>query len=132
MSLLTLQNLPLLSHALLTLPAFLNFLHLSFNPHLLPPSQLPAILRNYSFLLLSTFLSTLTYASPAPSKRKDSLLSLSLAVYHLAPIARAAQRIWTQGEKAFQGERRMGGPGVHLIVHGFVGGGLIGKGLGWI
>lgn len=110
-------------HALLAIPPTLNFFVLSFKPHLLPPAQIPHILRNYSALLLSTALITFTFILKPES---DGWMAWALAVYHLAPITRAALRI-ESGEEIWT--REMGGPGVHLGLHLIVFWGLLIRGI---
>jgi len=47
----------------------------------------------------------------------------ALSVYHLAPLSRAASRIW-EGSGVYG--KGLGGPVVHLVVHGICFAGLVG------
>lgn len=156
---------PFLVHFLLAIPATINFYRLSrpskakpsapetntssdaSQPilpasHGLPDEQVSAVIRNYSFSLLSSCLTALTVyrwidrpASAFSHGLGSSIyndLAASLAVYHVGPILRAFGRIFA-GAGAGAGADRMvsarakdlGGPVVHLVLHVVVIGALI-------
>jgi hypothetical protein len=72
------------------------------------------MIRQYGVLLFVSVLISAIFAI-----RKVDITSrqvaAALAIYHLAPIVRAALRLWG-GETAWMPED-MGGPWVHLVVH---------------
>jgi hypothetical protein len=118
-------------HLLTETPASLSFL-------LAPHAQLPGaspdallILRNLGGLLLATNLVCLVLlASPASavSEQTMALLCVCLGTYHVWPIYRAWVRM---GRGGGGGEKVLGGPGVHFVVHVVCLGALVGVG-GWV
>jgi hypothetical protein len=118
-------------HLLTETPASLSFL-------LAPHAQLPGaspdallILRNLGGLLLATNLVCLVLlASPASavSEQTMALLCVCLGTYHVWPIYRAWVRM---GRGGGGGEKVLGGPGVHFVVHVVCLGALVGGG-GWV
>ncbi|KAJ9099581.1 hypothetical protein QFC20_005647 [Naganishia adeliensis] len=151
---------PFLMHFLLAIPATINFYFLSRPPkaqpsapettsneasqlaqptasHSLPDAQVGAVIRNYSFSLLSSCLTALTVYRwidrPAETFSHGlgasiyNDLAASLAVYHVGPILRALGRVF--GRSAGTGGDRLGkdlgGPVLHLVVHVVVMGALI-------
>ncbi|KAF3183592.1 hypothetical protein TWF225_000314 [Orbilia oligospora] len=136
---------PFIFHSLLEIPPslLLLFSPLSFVPHCSPrdANSLSPILRQYGAILLSSslvsfFLSItpddIFVTSNAEGWTLHKLSAVSIAFYHIFPIYRALKRV-QGGEKAviipFFGTggklKGMGGPGIHLITHLFVGGALL-------
>ena len=159
-----LSKTPFLLHFLLAIPATINF-YLSSRPpkaqpsapettsnessqlaqstasHGLPEAQVGAVIRNYSFSLLSSCLTALTvyrWIDRPPQTFSHGLgssiyndLAASLAVYHVGPILRALGRIFGRDEKR-GGDRPvstrakdLGGPVTHLVLHVVVIGALL-------
>ncbi|KAJ9109300.1 hypothetical protein QFC21_000629 [Naganishia friedmannii] len=159
---------PFLLHFLLAVPATINFFLLSrppkaqtpalnatanettqFEPpkpsHGLPDAQVGAVIRNYSFSLLSSCLTALTlyrwidHLPTAGSGRTGlgssmySDLAVSLAAYHIGPILRALGRIAGASVSSGVGGdqlvstrgKDLGGPVLHLVLHLAVMGGLV-------
>jgi hypothetical protein len=158
---------PFLLHFLLAVPATINFYLLSRPPkaqtpapnataneatglgtvipsHGLPDAQVGAVIRNYSFSLLSSCLTALTvyrwidHLPTAGSGRAGlgsslySDLAASLAVYHIGPILRALGRIVGASGGGGAGDqlvstrgKDLGGPVLHLVLHLAVMGGLV-------
>ncbi|KAJ9107830.1 hypothetical protein QFC19_002736 [Naganishia cerealis] len=161
---------PFLLHFLLAVPATVNFYLLSRPPkahprapsatadettqigaanpsHGLTDTQIGAVIRNYSFSLLSSCLTALTVYRwidhlPVAGSSKTGLgssiysdLAASLAVYHIGPILRALRRIFGasavgSGDQLVSTRGKdLGGPVLHLILHLAVMGGLVGEAL---
>lgn len=115
-----LSKLPFWLHILIELPASLNFF---FNPSeqlSSPAPQAHAIIKQYAVLLLVSNLISLIFAL-RPLDRTSRKVAGALALYHLAPLIRAASRIGND-----QYGMGLGGPIVHMIVHGLCFLGLIG------
>ncbi|KAH8884629.1 hypothetical protein GQ53DRAFT_751903 [Thozetella sp. PMI_491] len=110
---------PLVYHALLETAAALSYA-------LQPEAQLPgasddtkAVLLNYSGLLVSTNVLAAAFAWRPGFDGATRLVVGSLAIYHVFPIFRARAKI--QREAALRkGEKSkvLGGPQLHIIVHG--------------
>ena len=154
---------PFLIHFLLAIPATINFYLLSRPPkaatpapsasnetsqvasttplHGLPEAQISAVIRNYSFSLLSSCLTALTVyrwidrpASTTTTGLGSSIyndLAASLAAYHIGPILRALGRVFGS-RAAAEGDRLvstrgndLGGPILHLVLHVVVMGALL-------
>jgi hypothetical protein len=150
---------PFLVHFLLAIPATFNFYRLSRPvkaqpsaepntsneasqlapaPHGIPDEQVSAVIRNYSFSLLSSCLTAFTVYrwidrpaeifSHGLGSSIYNDLAASLAVYHIGPILRAAGRIvaGAQGDRMVSSRGKdLGGPLVHLVLHIVVMGALI-------
>ncbi|KUJ12287.1 uncharacterized protein LY89DRAFT_688036 [Mollisia scopiformis] len=107
-----LGRLPFWLHILIEFPASLNFF---FNPSEQLPSPGPqahAIIKQYAVLLLVSNLIAGIFAL-RPLDRTSRNVAGALAVYHLAPLVRAASRI---GNARYG--NGLGGPVVHVVVHG--------------
>lgn len=107
-----LGRLPFWLHILIELPASLNFY---FNPSEQLPSPAPqahAIIRQYAVLLLVSNIIAGIFAL-RPLDRTSRNVAGAFAVYHVAPLMRALSRVG----RANYGEG-LGGPVVHVIVHG--------------
>ncbi|KAG0651741.1 hypothetical protein D0Z07_1927 [Hyphodiscus hymeniophilus] len=109
-----LQHAPFWIHIILETPASLNFF---FNPSeqlSSPAPQAHAIIRQYAVLLLVSNLIALNFAL-GPLDQTGKNVALALSVYHLAPIFRAGSRILNGDHLYGHG---LGGPWLHLWVHG--------------
>lgn len=107
-----LGRLPFYLHILIETPASLNFI---LNPSEQLPSPAPqahAIIKQYAILLLVSVLIAGIFAL-RPLDRTSRNVAGALAVYHVAPLLRAVERA---GYGNFG--KGLGGPVVHLIVHG--------------
>jgi hypothetical protein len=157
------SKVPFLVHFLLAISATINFYLLSRPPkattpasttpnetsqlaapiplHSIPESQISAVIRNYSFSLLSSCLTALTVyrwidrsSFPTSTGLGSSIyndLAASLAVYHIGPILRAMGRVFGSTAGA-NGDRLvsmrgkdLGGPVLHLMLHVAVMGALV-------
>ncbi|TVY84535.1 hypothetical protein LSUE1_G000611 [Lachnellula suecica] len=101
-------------HLLIELPASLNFF---LNPAEQLSSaalQTHAIIRQYAVLLFTSSLVALIFAV-RPVDRTSRNVAGALAVYHLAPTVRALSRVFGGGIGYGKG---LGGPWIHLAVHG--------------
>lgn len=154
---------PFLVHFLLAIPATLNFYLLSRPPkataartttsnetselasttplHSIPDNQVGAVIRNYSFSLLSSCLTALTVyrwidrpSFPTSTGLGASIyndLAASLAVYHIGPILRALGRVFgsaagANGDRLVSARGKdLGGPVLHLVLHVVVMGALV-------
>jgi uncharacterized membrane protein len=107
---------PFLVHALLEIPASLNFL---LNPSgqlgVYSPQAHPVI-RQYAVLLLSSILIALSFALRDADELSGQVAG-ALAIYHLAPILRAAGRL--------TGRQAVWQPLLFLASHGFCLAGLL-------
>ena len=118
------QNFPFWLHILIETPASLNFF---FNPSQQlssPAPQAHPIIKQYAVLLLVSNLIALIFALHSLDHTSKNV-ALALSVYHLAPFVRATSRILA-GD--YQYGKGLGGPWVHLIVHGACFAALIGLG----
>jgi hypothetical protein len=154
---------PFLVHFLLAIPATINFYLLSRPPkaatppsttsnetsqlaatiplHGIPEAQVSAVIRNYSFSLLSSCLTALTVyrwidrtSFPTSTGLGSSIyndLAASLAVYHMGPILRALGRVYgstagANGDRLVSTRGKdLGGPVLHLVLHVVVMGALV-------
>lgn len=114
------HHLPFLLHAAIELPAGLKFT-------LSPLAQVPArsaspdialLFRSYGVLLLTTVALSLHFCFRPVYDGTSALFSLAMAAYHVSPIYRAFARI--RYGIGMDGPQRsvLGGPALHLIVHG--------------
>ncbi|KAB5583048.1 hypothetical protein GE09DRAFT_1211663 [Coniochaeta sp. 2T2.1] len=127
----SLSKTPLLLHAILEALASLSF---TLNPSAQLSStatdvEARLILRSYGGLLLSTSILCGGFYFRPGFDSATRLVAGSMGVYHLFPIARAWSRLRREGrtEKGKEGKKVLGGPGVHLLVHVAVLGGLVGS-----
>ena len=108
------MNIPFLLHILVEVPASFNFF---LRPSATLTVQQPhahAVIRQYALLLMTSDLIALIFIF-RPLDAVSNQIAGALGLYHLGPIVRAAWRIW-DGER--RGERELGGPWVHVVVHG--------------
>ncbi|KAH7410831.1 hypothetical protein BKA64DRAFT_365152 [Cadophora sp. MPI-SDFR-AT-0126] len=110
-------------HALLELPASLNFFFRPNEQLSSPAPQAHALIRQYAVLLMSSNIVALVFAF-RPVDEISRRVAGALAVYHAAPLVRAVGRIASKGEEYGKG---LGGPWVHAVVHA----GALGT-LGWL
>ncbi|KAH7346444.1 hypothetical protein BKA65DRAFT_502449 [Rhexocercosporidium sp. MPI-PUGE-AT-0058] len=106
-------NLAFLIHALLELPASLNFFFRPNEQLSSPAPQAHALIRQYAILLLSSNIIALIFAF-RPVDETSGRVAGALAVYHAAPLVRAVGRITSKEEGYGKG---LGGPWVHGVVH---------------
>lgn len=114
-------NIPLLLHILIELPASLNFF---FRPSATLAVEQPyahAVIRQYALLLMTSNLIALIFLYQPPDAVSRKIAG-AMALYHFGPLVRAGCRIW-DGER--NGEGGLGGPWVHMGLHGVCGGALI-------
>ncbi|KAH6679038.1 hypothetical protein B0J14DRAFT_579884 [Halenospora varia] len=109
-----LPALPFWLHIVIELPASLNFFFRPSEQLPTPAPQAHAVIKQYAVLLLSSNLIALIFAL-RPIDDMSKKVAGALAVYHLAPVFRAARRI--SGEKTQYGNG-LGGPWLHFAVHG--------------
>lgn len=115
-----LGRLPFYIHMLIETPASLNFF---FNPSeqlLSPAPQAHAIIKQYAILLLVSNLIALIFATRQLDRTSRNVAG-ALAVYHLAPLVRAVGRV---GDGRYG--KGLGGPVLHVMVHGVAFLGLFG------
>lgn len=120
----SLSKTPLLLHAILETLASLSF---TFNSTAQLPStatdlEARLILRSYGGLLFSTSILCGGFYFREAFDDATRLVAGSMAVYHIFPIARAWDRL--RRERG-EGQKVLGGPGVHLVVHLGLLGGLV-------
>jgi hypothetical protein len=128
------QHYPFLLHALIELPAALQFLLLPSRQLPSPAPQSHALIRQYALLLFSSVFIALAFAFPAfPTADGEggepletmilrSQVAAALALYHIGPIVRSVGRLkgrWRRGKGVVLCE-----PGLYLVVHLVVGGEL--------
>ncbi|KAL2069576.1 hypothetical protein VTL71DRAFT_14255 [Oculimacula yallundae] len=116
-------NLAFLIHALLELPASLNFFFRPNEQLLSPAPQAHALIRQYAVLLMSSNIVALIFAF-RPVDETSRRVAGALAVYHAAPLVRAVGRIRASGTGY---GKEFGGPWVHALLHS----GALGA-LGWV
>ncbi|KAG9243548.1 hypothetical protein BJ878DRAFT_510299 [Calycina marina] len=104
---------PFLLHALLETPAAINFLLRPLQQISTPAPQAEAIIRQYGVLLfVSVIIAAIFIKRPVDSASRH--VSGALALYHLAPTARAFSRILTGDVVSGSA---IGGPKLHVVVH---------------
>ncbi|KAG9231382.1 hypothetical protein BJ875DRAFT_469675 [Amylocarpus encephaloides] len=113
-------TLPFYLHALIELPASLNFFFRPSEQLPTPAPQAHAIIRQYAVLLFTSNVIALVFAL-RPIDDTSKLVAAALALYHMAPLVRATLRIG-RGDAYGQG---LGGPWGHFGVHGVCLGGLV-------
>jgi len=109
-------------HFLLELPASLNFFLRPSEQLPSPAPQAHAIIRQYALLLFVSSLIALIFAL-RPVDGTSRNVAGALSVYHLAPLVRAGSRV-VEGSVDYG--KGLGGPMVHLVVHGLCFAGLVG------
>ena len=121
MSSFSLQTLPYWLHVVVELPASLKFFlnpsnQLSTDPihRQAGDPAIEAIIRQYAVLLFVSVLISLIFALRKVDHTSGQVAT-TLMLYHVAPIVRAACRVW-QGDQIWL-NRDLGGPWVHLAVH---------------
>lgn len=109
-------QLPFVLHLLVEIPASINFL-------LAPAFQLErsdtngrAVIRQYATLLLSMNIIATIFVFRAADKTTGDVAG-AMAVYHVAPTARALYTILRGGPGVRREAHALGGPIIHLIVH---------------
>ena len=115
------SKLPLLLHALLETAASLSF---TLNPTAQLPgadSETRLVLRNYGSLLFSSSILCFSFYFRPGFDSATATVAGSMAIYHIAPVARAYIRI-AEGRR--QQNKVLGGSVVHLFVHLVAFGGL--------
>ena len=109
---------PFVLHALVEIPAGLNFL-------LNPDGQLGrkteharAIIRQYALLLISSSLIALIFAFRTPGgDNLSGQIAGALAIYHIGPLARASSRILVPQAQASESSGPAWEPWSHLTAH---------------
>jgi hypothetical protein len=109
-------------HFLIEFPASLNFFLRPSEQLSSPAPQAHAIIRQYAVLLFVSNLIALIFAL-RPVDGASRNVAGALSVYHLAPLVRAGSRIVDGSGEYGNG---LGGPMVHLGVHGICFAGLLG------
>ncbi|KAG4438870.1 hypothetical protein IFR05_005659 [Cadophora sp. M221] len=112
-----------LIHALLELPASLNFFFRPNEQLSSPAPQAHALIRQYAILLLSSNIIALIFAFRHVDETSRKVAG-ALAIYHAAPSMRALGRLTSKDDGHGKG---LGGPWVHAVVHA----GALGA-LGWL
>jgi hypothetical protein len=126
---------PFLLHALIELPAALQFLLLPSRQLGRPTPHAHALMRQYALLLISSVIIALAFAfapvgagAGAGSSGKGlaeedewlrAKVAAALALYHVGPVVRSIGRLrgrWERGEGVVWCE-----PGLYLVVHVVVG-----------
>ena len=104
----------LMLHALVELPAALNFFCFPDDQLSSTAPQAHAVIRQYALLLLCSALVACTIASQEPGTTTGYVAGI-LAVYHVAPLLRA----WSRIRNPEVPERRpwLKDPRVHFFVH---------------
>jgi hypothetical protein len=113
-------TLPFWFHLLIELPASINFFLQPSEQLSSPAPQAHAIIRQYAVLLFVSNLIALIFAL-RPVDGTSRNVASALSVYHLAPLMRAGSRIVEGGGEYGKG---LGGPALHLVVHGLCFAGL--------
>ena len=111
----TAAAIPFWLHIIIEIPASLNFFLNPSEQLSSPAPQAHAIIKQYAVLLLVSNLIALIFAL-RPIDRTSKNVAGALAIYHLSPLMRAVSRILDKDVDYGSG---LGGPWVHLIVHGF-------------
>ncbi|KAK2627774.1 hypothetical protein QTJ16_002420 [Diplocarpon rosae] len=123
-------NIPFLIHVFLETPASLNFFFRPNNQLSSPAPQAHALIKQYAVLLLSSSLIALVFAFREADDTSRRVAG-ALAVYHVAPLMRAVERIGAGVEGKKEREREalrgvggrgkaegdLGGPWVHAVMH---------------
>jgi hypothetical protein len=107
---------PFLVHALLEIPASLNFLLYPSGQLGVYSPQAHPVIRQYAVLLLSSILIALSFAMRDADELSGQVAG-ALAIYHLAPILRAAGRL--------TGRQAVWQPLLFFASHGFCLAGLL-------
>jgi hypothetical protein len=105
---------PFWVHVLTELPASINFFLRPSEQLSSPAPQAHAIIRQYAILLLVSNIIALIFAL-RPVDATSRHVGGALSIYHTAPLVRAARRILYNDEGYGSG---LGGPVLHLVVHG--------------
>lgn len=116
-------NFPILGHLFFESMAAMSFM---LQPQIQlqdpePSEEAVLICQSYAGSLLATDVLCVLFLACRPVNRFDdvsAMLAGSLAVYHVFPIRRAWARMKKRKGKYKQEEKMMGGPSVHLIIHG--------------
>lgn len=103
---------PFLLHLLVETPACLNFLLRPGNQLEIDQPYAHAVIRQYAVLLFSTNLVALIFVLEEPSQLSAKVAG-AFAVYHIAPIFRAAARLQSRPSPS-KGKSE---PLLHLTVH---------------
>lgn len=84
-----------------------------------PSPEAVLICRSYGGLLWAVNLLCLQFLVQRGDVCDDvgGMLAVSLAFYHIFPIARAGARIWSRAHQPQRQGDALGGPAVHLAVH---------------
>jgi hypothetical protein len=105
---------PFWAHILTELPASINFFLRPSEQLSSPAPQAHAIIRQYAILLLvSNIIASIFALRPVDATSRH--VGGALSIYHAAPLVRAARRIISRDEGYGGG---LGGPVLHLVVHG--------------
>jgi hypothetical protein len=103
-------------HAIVEIPACLNFL-------LFPDDQLPraapqahAIIRQYAVLLLSTVVISIAFTFRVLDATSGKVAG-ALAFYHIAPLVRALSRITSAAPSDTQDLPLLKNPLLHFVLH---------------
>lgn len=110
----SLHRLPFLLHAIVEIPACLNFFLFPDDQLSIPTPHAHAIIRQYAVLLFSSVCISIILAF----KDKDSTsgkIAGALAIYHIAPCVRA----WSRSQARVPSESYvlMKDPSLHFYVH---------------
>jgi hypothetical protein len=107
------NTLPFWVHILTELPASINFFLRPSEQLSSPAPQAHAIIKQYAILLLVSSIIALIFAL-RPVDATSRNVGGALAIYHAAPLMRAARRIVSNHDGYGGG---LGGPVLHLVVH---------------
>jgi len=107
-------NAGFLLHALIEVPACLNFFLFPSGQLGTPTPQAHAVVRQYAVLILSSILVAMSFVR-RPRDEVSARVAGALAVYHLAPSIRSASRLRRQAQS---GERLVPSEAfVYLMAH---------------
>jgi hypothetical protein len=107
------NTLPFWAHIITEFPASINFFLRPSEQLSSPAPQAHDIIRQYAVLLFVSYLIALIF-SLRPVDETSRHVSGALALYHVAPLVRAARRTISNVEGYGAG---LGGSVVHLVLH---------------
>jgi hypothetical protein len=104
-----------LLHAIVEIPACLNFFLFPNDQLLRPAPQAHAIIRQYAVLLFSSVMISMIFTFRVLDTTSGKVAG-ALALYHIAPVLRAGSRIITRSQ--FEMEHSLlKEPLLHFVVH---------------
>lgn len=101
-------------HLIIEIPASINFMLRPSSTLVTSQPHSHGVIRQYATLLMVTNLIVILCLTGTIEENAARKIAGALSFYHLAPLMRATSKI----RRRLQVSDAMGGPWVHLIVHG--------------